>query len=62
MEIQPEGERKNDMGFIFQGPLLYTEMLYKSHAGSAAVLILSKSGASYKGLRCVTSSSGQGAC
>ena len=44
MGIQPEGERKNDMGrpvfrgadpifLFFQGLFLYTEMLYKSHTG-----------------------------
>ena len=47
MGIQPEGERKNDMrrpGFLgtdpslyFLGLLLYTEMEYKSHAGSAVL-------------------------
>ena len=42
MGIQPEGERKNDMGrpvfqgtdpifLFFQGLFLYSEMLYKSH-------------------------------
>ena len=48
MGIQPEGERKNDMGrpvfqgtdpifLFFQGLFLYTEMLYKSHVGSAVL-------------------------
>ena len=51
MEIQPEGERKNDMGrqvfrgtdpifLFFQGLFLYTEMLYKSHAGSAVLTFI----------------------
>ena len=56
MGIQPEGERKNDMGrpvfqgtdpifLFFQGLFLYTEMLYKSHSGQQSWLLL-KSGAS----------------
>ena len=50
MGIQPEGERKNDMrrpGFLgtdpslyFLGLLLYTEMEYKSHAGSAVLTFI----------------------
>ena len=52
MGIQPEGERKNDMRrpvfretdpifyFIFQGLFLYTEILYKSHAGSAVLTFI----------------------
>ena len=51
MGIQPEGERKNDMGrpvfrgadpifLFFQGLLLYTEMLYKSHPGSAVLAFI----------------------
>ena len=48
--IQPEGERKNDMGrpvfpgtdsfLYFSGLLLYTEMEYKSHAGSAVLTFI----------------------
>ena len=46
METQPEFERERDMGrpvfrgtdfFIFQSLFLYTEMLYKSHAGTAVL-------------------------
>ena len=51
MGIQPEGERKNDMGrpvfrgtdpifYFFQGLFLYTEMLYKSHVGSAVLTFI----------------------
>ena len=52
MGVQPEGERKNDMGkpvfrgtdpiffLFFQGLFLYTEMLYKSHAGSAVLTFI----------------------
>ena len=51
MGIQPEGERKNDMGrpvfqgtdpifLFFQGLFLYTEMLYKSHVGSAVLTFI----------------------
>ena len=51
MGIQPEGERKNDMGrpvfrgtdpifYFFQGLFLYTEMLYKSHAGTAILTFI----------------------
>ena len=51
MGIQPEGERKNDMGrpvfrgadtifLFFQGLFLYTEMLYKSHEGTAVLTFI----------------------
>ena len=51
--------------FIFQGLFLYTEMLYKSHAGSAVLTFIKVTVLHtnvYRGLRGVTSSSGQGAC
>ena len=75
METQPEWERERhgetslsrnwSQFFIFHGLLLYTEMLCKSHAGSAVLTFIK--------VRCfiqmyievlggVTSSSGQGAC
>ena len=50
MGTQPEVERKNDMGrpvfketdpiLYFPGSVLYTEMLYKSHAGSAVLTFI----------------------
>ena len=51
MGFQPEGERKNDMGrpvfrgndpifLFFQGLFLYTEMLYKSHTGTAVLTFI----------------------
>ena len=49
--------------FIFQGLFLYTEMLYRSHAGTAVLTLIKVLYTNvYKGLRGVTSSSGQGAC
>ena len=50
---------------FFQGLFLYTEMLYKSHAGSAVLTFIKVTVLHtnvYRGLRGVTSSSGQGAC
>ena len=51
METQPEFKRERETWgdqsfeelipfFIFQGALLYIEMLYKSHAGSAALTFI----------------------
>ena len=51
METQPEFERENDMRrpvfwgtdpifLFFQGLFLYTEMLYKSHMGSAVLIFI----------------------
>ena len=74
MGVQPEGERKNDMGrlvfqgtdpiFHFPGSVFITEMLYKSHVGTAVLTYQNQVLHTnvYKGLRGVTSSSGHGAC
>ena len=50
METQPEFERESDMGrpvfretdanSLFSSLFLYTEMLYKSHAGSAVLTFI----------------------
>ena len=50
MGVQPEGERKTTWGdqsfeelipiLYFPGSFLYTEMLYKSHAGSAVLTFI----------------------
>ena len=71
METQPQFERERhgktslsrnwSQFFIFQGLFLCTEMLYKSHVGSAVQSQVLHTDV-YRGLRGVTSSSGQGAC
>ena len=75
MGIQPEGERKNDMRrpvFLGTDPILYflgsafihRDVIKKSHRVSSRDFYQNQVLHTdvYKGLRGVTSSSGQGAC